>query len=162
MLLWSTSILHHVMHMAQVARCCTDPQRSAAVAVMTICATLATAPHRPTCLQGDMRWDAQRTGDTATDWPLLHSISCSNPDIFWTAVLAQLRIQFSTPPMRILQDNPQQPDQVRWLPGGCNMLRASSFTLSGVVTTQPKWPHCLCAVCCITIAVATINRLVDE
>jgi hypothetical protein len=67
--------------------------------------------------QGDMRWDAQHTGDTAADWPLLHSVSCSNPDVFWTAVLAQLRVQFSTPPTRILQDNPQAPDQVRWLPG---------------------------------------------
>ena len=69
-------------------------------------------------LQGDLCWEAHKTGDAAADWPLLHSVSCNNPDLFWTAVLTQLRVQFSTPPSRILQDNPQQPDQVRWLPGG--------------------------------------------
>lgn len=91
-----------------------------------------------------MRWDALRTGDTAADWPLLHSVSCSNPDLFWTAVLSQhLRMQFSTPPARILQDNPQHPDQVRWLPG-----EHGAQTCSCVASGPSCASHCLLRFCC--------------
>jgi len=84
-------------------------------------APVPTPPHRPQpCLlvaQGDLMWEAQRTGNTAADWPLLHSVSCNSPDVFWAAVLQQLQLQFVTPPSRLLRDDPQNPDQARWLPG---------------------------------------------
>eukprot|EP00878_Enallax_costatus_P004979 GHUV01005236.1.p1 GENE.GHUV01005236.1~~GHUV01005236.1.p1 ORF type:complete len:456 (+),score=84.21 GHUV01005236.1:211-1578(+) len=62
-------------------------------------------------------WRNQRTGDPTQDWPLLQQLSCEQPELFWSAMLQELGIKFQTPPTRMLQDNTENPDKVRWLPG---------------------------------------------
>jgi hypothetical protein len=69
-------------------------------------------------LQGDLQWEALRSGDPVRDWQLLLRVSCQNPDVFWAAFLKELGVQFATPPTRILQENDMSsPDTARWLPG---------------------------------------------
>lgn len=62
-------------------------------------------------------WRQKRTGDPTQDWPLLQHLSCEQPELFWSAMLQELGIQFQTPPSRMLIDNIANPDEVRWLPG---------------------------------------------
>lgn len=63
------------------------------------------------------QWRQQRSGNPTEDWPLLQELSCKHPQLFWSAALKQLGIQFQTPPRSILSDDLQNPDAVQWLPG---------------------------------------------
>jgi hypothetical protein len=69
--------------------------------------------------QGDLVWEARRSGDPAADWPLLQQVARDNPDVFWGALLGRaLRVPLAAPPSRVLcAGDPAQPDGARWLPG---------------------------------------------
>ena len=80
-MLWHTAVVHQalqgaVLRCLWVARPCSNP------------------------LAGTAEWARERTGDAARDLPLLHSVSCNDPEAFWGAVLRCLRIRFAQPPAR--------------------------------------------------------------
>jgi hypothetical protein len=86
-------------------------------------------------MQGDLRWEAQRTGDPSRDWPLLQAVSCANPNVFWAAVAKELGLQqgLLTPPSCMLQEQHSEPDKARWLPGGKVFLLQLLLQLWGVL-----------------------------
>ena len=57
------------------------------------------------------------SGNPLADWPFLYHLSITEPEIFWPPVLRMLRMKFYTPPIKILESHPTEPDAVRWLPG---------------------------------------------
>ena len=68
-------------------------------------------------------WERGRTGDPATDWPLLQRVSYDYPELFWPPVLERLGITFHTPPTRMVDTVSNQ-----WLPGARMNIAESCFS----------------------------------
>ncbi|KAG2501348.1 hypothetical protein HYH03_001138 [Edaphochlamys debaryana] len=64
-------------------------------------------------------------------WRLLQCLSWERPEPFWRAALGALRIEFHTPPSRMLQPHPSDPDQCRWLPGARLNIAAAALGWAG-------------------------------
>ncbi|WIA40404.1 hypothetical protein OEZ86_013761 [Tetradesmus obliquus] len=90
--------------------------------------------------QGDLRWEAQRTGDPSRDWPLLQQVSCANPNVFWAAVAKELGLQqgLAAPPSCMLQEQHDQPDKASWLPGA--RLNIAACALHSPRAPSPSSP----------------------
>lgn len=73
--------------------------------------------HFMTDWEGGASWTQNRTDDPQQDWPLFQELSWSQPERFWSAVIKTLGIRFDQLPSRILEDDSEDPDRVRWLPG---------------------------------------------
>ena len=72
-------------------------------------------------IQGDLWWEANRTGQPTSDWKLLQTFSTQNPEAFWTAALRELGISFETPPTCLLWDN-EDADKARCVPWAAQTL----------------------------------------